>query len=267
MSSNLFIVPHDFTSVGDTALNYALFLAKPLKSKILLLHIVNNEANKKEALEKLKKVISDLEISLGGVSIEPQVLKGNIFEDIPDFAKKNEAQLIIMGTHGAVGMQKLFGSYAMKVVNKSSTPFLVVQDGFKKDEINKILVPINFTKESLQVLPIVGSIAQMFNSKITILAEKYSDSILYQKLKVRFTLIEKQYADFQYNIKLLKLKKSFQKEIIDYAKENNFDLIAISHDDASLFPQFDRFTQGLIVNEENIPCLVVNAKLLTSLYY
>lgn len=110
MSSNLFIVPHDFTSVGDTALNYALFLAKPLKSKIILLHIVNNEANKKEATEKLEKVIATLDLTLGNSIVEPLVIKGSIFEGIPDVAKKNDARLIIMGTHGAVGMQKLFGS-------------------------------------------------------------------------------------------------------------------------------------------------------------
>lgn len=270
MSSNLFIVPHDFTSVGDTALNYALFLAKPLKSKIILLHIVNNEANKKEATEKLEKVIATLDLTLGNSIVEPLVIKGSIFEGIPDVAKKNDARLIIMGTHGAVGMQKLFGSYAMKVVTNASTPFLVVQDEFKRDKIKKILVPINFTKESLQVIPIAGALAQMFDSEITIIAEKYTDSILYSKLKVRFTLIEKQYSEMKvkYTIEKIKLKKSFQKEIIDFAKKNDFDLIATSHDDSSsLISQFDRFTQGLIVNQENIPCLVVNAKLLTSLYY
>ncbi len=269
MSANLFIVPHDFTSVGDTALNYALFLAKPLKSKIILLHIVNNEADKKKSIEKLKQIISNLNLSLGSITIEAQAIKGSIFDDIPEFAQKNDARLIIMGTHGAKGMQKLFGSYAMKVVTKSSTPFLVVQDGVKHDHLKKILVPINFSKESLQVVPIAGALAKMFDSKITILAEKYSDSILYSKLKVRFTLVEKQFAEMKvdYDIQQIKLKKSYQKEIINYAKKNDYDLIAISHDDATILSQFDRFTQGLIANEENLPCLVVNAKLLTSLYY
>lgn len=267
MSANLFLVPHDFTSVGDTALSYALSLAKPKKTKIILLHIISNDSEEKAVVEKLKAVIDKLPPGSSDVPIEPKALKGNIFDGIPDYAKETDAQLIIMGTHGAVGMQKVFGSYAMKVVTKSSTPILVVQDGYKWKKPSKVLIPINFSKESLQVIPIAGAISNMFNSEITIIAEKYADPILYSKLKVRFTLIEKQYADFHYNIKLLKLKKSLQKEIVDYAKENEFDLIAISHDDSSLFPQFDRFTQSLLVNQENIPCLIVNAKLLTSIYY
>lgn len=269
MSANLFIVPHDFTSVGDTALNYALFLAKPLKSKIILLNILSKKGKEKVMIERLEKVIDNLDLGVGGVSIEPKVIKGNIFDTIPGFAKENDARLIIMGTHGATGMQKLFGSYAMKVVTKSSTPLLVVQDGFKRDKLNKILVPINFNKESLQVIPIVGSIAQMFKSEITIIAEKYTDPILNQKLKVRFSLIEKQYAEreIEYKVELIKLKKSFQKEIVDFAKKNSFDLIALSHDDATILSQFNRFTQNLITNKEKIPCLIVNAKLLTSLYY
>lgn len=244
-------------------------MAKPLKTKIILLHIVNNEADIKTATEKLQKVIAKLDLKPGDISVEAVAVKGNIFDTIPEYAKKIEARLIIMGTHGAVGMQKVFGSYAMKVVTKSSTPFLVVQEGFKREKIKKILVPVNFTKESLQVIPIAGAISQMFNSEITIISEKYTDSILYQKLKVRFTLIEKQYAemDVKYSIEQIKLKKSFQKEIVSYAKKNDIDLIAISHDDATILSQFDRFTQGLIVNDEKIPCIVVNAKLLTSLYY
>ena len=33
-----------------------------------------------------------------------------------------------MGTHGMKGMQKLTGSWALKVIVKSKVPFIVVQD-------------------------------------------------------------------------------------------------------------------------------------------
>ena len=55
------------------------------------------------------------------------IRKGNIFEDIGDVAKEIGARLIIMGTHGIKGIQKLVGSYALKVILHSEIPFIITQ--------------------------------------------------------------------------------------------------------------------------------------------
>ena len=75
---------------------------------------------------KLKKLIENIEAPKG-VSFSVNVCVGTIFEEIGKTASKQAAQLIIMGTHGATGLQKLFGSNAMKVITSSNTPFLIVQ--------------------------------------------------------------------------------------------------------------------------------------------
>ncbi|PKR80132.1 hypothetical protein CW751_11550 [Brumimicrobium salinarum] len=269
MSANLFIVPHDFTSVGDAALKYAIFLAKPRKTTIMLLHIVSNKSKAKAAHEKLQKIINNLDLGVGDGSVEPKVIEGNIFEDISKIAEKNEARLIIMGTHGATGMQKLFGSYAMKVVSNSSIPFLVVQDGVDQSKLNKIVVPITTSKESLQIIHIAGEIAKTFDAKIYVIAEKQSDQRLAQQLKVRISLVKNQFEEKDIDAEIVQIdsKKSFQKEIVNFSKENKCDLIAVAHHSSSIFAQFEKYTQDLITNDEYMPCLVVNAKLLSKLYY
>ena len=123
MNSNLFIVPHDFTSVGDAALKYALYLAKPRKTAIDLLHIVSSKENKRAALKKLTSIIENLDLGVGDVEVNAVVKVGNIFDDIGKIAEDKESRMIVMGTHGAKGMQKLFGSYAIKVVTSTSVPF------------------------------------------------------------------------------------------------------------------------------------------------
>lgn len=269
MSANLFIVPHDFTSVGDAALKYALFLAKPRKTSIMLLHIVSSKSKSKAALEKLEQIIGNLDLDVGDGTVEAKVIEGNIFEDISKIAEDNDARVIIMGTHGAVGMQKLFGSYAMKVVVNSSVPFLVVQDGVDHGTLNNIVVPITTSKESLQIINIAGEIAKTFDSSIHVIAEKQSDQRLAQQLKIRISLVQNQFEEkgVDANIEIIKSKKSFQKTVVEYAKHNNCDLIAVAHYSDSIFAQFEKYTQDLITNDENIPCLVVNAKLLSKLYY
>lgn len=269
MSANLFIVPHDFTSVGDAALKYAIFLAQPRNTSIMLLHIINNKSNEESAYKKLNEVISELQMTNDKIEIESKVVEGSIFEDIAEIAKENDARLIIMGTHGAKGMQKLFGSYAMKVVTNSSIPFLVVQDGVEHKTLNNIVVPITTSKESLQVIHFAGEIAKTFDSKIHVIAEHQTDQRLSQQLKVRISLVKNQFEEkgIEAEIHILNDKKAFHTVVIEYAKANNCDMIAVSHHSASLFSQFEKYTQHLITNEGNFPCLIVNAKLLSKLYY
>lgn len=269
MSANLFIVPHDFTSVGDASLKYAMFLAKPRKTTIMLLHIVSNKNNLASAQEKLEKIIENLDLGVGDSAIQAKVVEGNIFDDISKIAEENDARLIIMGTHGTKGMQKLFGSYAMKVVSSSSIPFLVVQDGVDQSKLNNIVVPITTSKESLQIIHIAGEIARTFDSKIYVIAEHQSDQRLSQQLKIRISLVKNQFEEkgVEAEIEIIKVKKSFQRSIIEYAKDKNCNLIAVAHDSSGLLSQFEKYTQDLITNDENIPCLVVNAKLLSKLYF
>lgn len=269
MSANLYIVPHDFTSVGDAALEYAIFLAKPRNTSVTLLHIVSSQSEEKEAYDKLNKVIAGLGLGPNDITVKGLVVEGSIFEDISQIAEKNEARLIIMGTHGAKGMQKLFGSYAMKVVTNSSVPFLVVQDGVEHKTLKNIVVPITTSKESLQIIHLAGEIARTFDSRIHVIAEHQSDQRLSQQLKVRISLVKNQFEEkgIDSEVHILKEKHAFHSVVIDYARKNHCDMIAVSHHSSSLFSQFEKYTQHLITNEANFPCLIVNAKLLSKLYY
>ena len=50
-------------------------------------------------------------------------------------------------------------------------------------------------------------------------------------------------------------------------KEKNIDLISIAYHSESLLPQFDTFAQSLITNEQQLPCMVLNSKLASALYF
>tara|TARA_B100000508_G_scaffold141026_1_gene145291 strand:+ start:72944 stop:73753 length:810 start_codon:yes stop_codon:yes gene_type:complete len=269
MSANLFIVPHDFTSVGDAALKYALYLAKPRKTSIELLHIVSNKSSKKAAMQKLNSIIGNLDLGVGDVDVKAVVKVGNIFDDIGKIAEDKEARMIVMGTHGAKGMQKLFGSYAIKVVTSTSVPFLVVQEGVAHREIENIVVPIDVSKESLQIINVAGELAKVFNSKVHVICESQKDPRLSQQMKIRISLVKKEFQEKDVNssIEMIKGSKSYNHKVISYAKSVKADMIAVAYHSSALFAAFDTYAQKLITNDENIPCLIANSKLLSKLYY
>lgn len=110
---------------------------------------------------------------------------------LEELLKELEARLVVMGTHGVKGMQKLFGSYAIKVVTSTSVPFLVVQETSPPEKISNIVVPIDLTKESLQIINPAAEIALTHGAKVHILAEKQTDPRLSQQIKVRISLVKK----------------------------------------------------------------------------
>lgn len=267
--SKLYIVPHDFTDVGDAATSQAIAIAKQNKANLKILHIVNSSSEKKSALKKLEKIIEKFNEEAGIINLEAIVEKGSIFKDIGGLAEKLHAGLIIMGTHGEKGMQKIFGSYAMKVVKSSSVPLLIVQKRKALQKIEKIMVPIDLTKESLQIINHAADLAKLFNSEVHVIGEKQSDVILSKQIQNRIIIVENKFKEksIKSDIKLLKDSGSFHSKVIKYSKKMNGDIIALAYHSESLIPQFDRFAQNLLTNEEKIPVLIVNSKEASSLYF
>ena len=261
MNKNIYLVLHDFTNVGDAALNYAVNLSRNLMNEIKLVHLVSNINEIANANAKLNEIISKTQKS-ENTEISGIVKQGSIFEDIAKIVKEEKANLIIMGTHGVKGMQKVFGSFAMKVVTSSDVPFFVIQKDTKAKEVKKILVPIDLNKESLQIVDIAGDLADMYNAEVFVVAEKFDDPFLVQKIKNRILIVRKHYEDRQIKctIELLSSKESYQNKVINYCKENGVDLIAISYHTTSFLPQFDKFAQTLITNDQLLPCVIINSK-------
>lgn len=269
MSQNLYLVLHDFTEIGEAALDYALHIAKHVHIDIRLLHVVNESSKEAAATKKLEEIIAKRSTLPEGVTLAPMVKTGNFLEDTGRFAKEEHAQLVIMGTHGAIGLQKLFGSYAMKVIRGSEVPFLVVQKGTPIKEITKVIVPVDMTKESLQIVNIAGDIARIFGGIVHVLYEAQSDHRLLIQMKTRIGIVKTNYEERGVSAEFFKLKEKggFTKKIEKHTAEHNAELLAFAYHSESMFPQFDAFGQSLITNSLKLPCMVVNSKLASSLYF
>ena len=127
------IVPWDFTSVSENAYVHAVNISRLMSRDILLLHIVEHEKDINLSLEKLENKTKELMVA-SGITTKPLIRAGNIFDTIREVAYEYKAEMVIMGTHGRKGMQKITGSWALKVLANSKVPFLVVQDKPAKDK-------------------------------------------------------------------------------------------------------------------------------------
>ena len=259
MKNKVFIVPHDFTSVADNALEHALATAKIVSGRIYLLHVVAKEKELKAAEDKLKELIEKRDTT---IDLIPFVRVGNIFDDIGDFASEHHADLIFMGTHGRHGWQHITGSHALKVITHSTVPFIVVQEKtIKPSGYDDIVVPLDLNKETKQKLAYVANIATYFKSKVHVITPDETDEYLRHQVKanIQFAVRFFQERNIEITTKVAPVS-GFDKEVVKHAVAIDADLIAIMNlNRNNLFGVITaNYEQYIITNDAQIPTLIVN---------
>ncbi len=257
------IVPWDFTPVAQNAFEHAVNFSRTLNCSIALLHIVNDDKDIPEKQKALEESSSKLDKEFGK---RPHciVKSGSIFHTIGEVSKQYNAEMIIMGTHGIKGAQKLFGSRALKVVVSSRIPFLIVQDKPVQDKLETILLPIDFKRENKEKANWIYHLSTRFELKVTIFKSHPKDRGFKRKLLSNMKFIENylKTRDVKYEIVSSTGKKSFKEEVVAYANENNFDMILImaTRDIKMVDYIFGAPEQYIIANKYNLPVMCINPR-------
>lgn len=143
------LVPLDFSANSQRALDYACGLAVKFDAALHLVHVCEvpsmatasmdayaiayNDWSQQlgdEAERELVKITS----SLSGVKTTTEVLFGRPAGAIVESAEINEADLIVMGTHGhGAVMHLMMGNVAERVVRTAPCPVLTVREPREKD--------------------------------------------------------------------------------------------------------------------------------------
>ncbi len=260
-----FLVPIDFTPVTDNALAYATDLSKHMKGEIVLLHV--NEGGKTAEAEKksaLLQMMATTNQNKSGIECKSMVQAGSIFDVIGDIAKKIDTSIIVMGTHGVKGMQHIMGSRAMKVMTQSETPYIVVQK-LPFCEIKNMLVPIDFSREIKQVLPLVEGIGKAFNAHIHLLPQKASDEYLHNRVSNNLLYAKAYFDDNEMNASIINSffkGDSMCKDTLKAAKEINADMLVTLIDPETHIGDYimGNEEQKIVANEAQIPVLCINLK-------
>ena len=134
----------DFSECAQQAQRYAIALAVPLCARLHVLHVVTDPSplpgitglttnSRGDELSQIEKRAEEkLQAQMGDdlqryPSIRCVVRAGNPAQQIQDYARTHEADIIILGTHGRKGLSHLVvGSVAEEIVRVASCPVLTV---------------------------------------------------------------------------------------------------------------------------------------------
>jgi len=263
----LIIILWDFSKVAENALLHGIKIAKMVHNEIRLLHIVNKDIKQKEKDEikqKLDKVTEQI-LAKHSINVSSVILEGTIFSTISKYATDEEANLVILGTHGLKGMQKFTGSWALKVIVGSEVPFMVVRDKpHHQEKIRNIIFPIDFRRENKEKVSMAIYMGKYFDSKVHILKDPVTDKALARKINTNLNFAIKYLIqnNIEYDIHTVEKKGNFAKETLKFAEKNKADLILImttKHINISDY-MLGASEQYIIANSSKIPVMCVNPK-------
>ncbi len=137
------LVPYDATSFSNRAFRKALDIAKKDGSKITIFTVVGGEYSAIRGFSKIspqiikkqqraaKKFIYNLESAAksSNVPVSVKIKQGTtIVKEIINFAKSKKLDLIVIGSHGRTGLNKLIlGSVANGVAQQAKCSVMVVK--------------------------------------------------------------------------------------------------------------------------------------------
>lgn len=176
------LIPTDFSDHAEYALKVAAQIAKKNNGEIILLHMLElpHEGSdavgaghdipeimffKNAAIKRLEDLMD--EEYLDGLKVSEIVQFELAFDGILNISKKNDVDLIVMGSHGASGFKEMFiGSNAEKVVRNSEIPVLIIKKEEENFEVNDFVFASNFSDEIKKPFEKVVEFANKFDSTI-----------------------------------------------------------------------------------------------------
>lgn len=188
------LCPVDFSDCSATAYDYAYSLARHYDAKLFVQHVAEQLIALYDgyiAQEQVDEIYGRQE---GDVDEQFRKLASNVADNVEQhfvfqrggpaadfillFAESHEIDLIVMGTHGRRGLDRLImGSVLERVLRKTRSPVLAVRTphsvapkGEDHDvEVRRLLFCTDFSEDSPRALEYALSLAMQYGSELSLL--------------------------------------------------------------------------------------------------
>lgn len=237
------LVPTDFSDHAEYALKVAAQIARKNDSEILLLHMLElpHEGSdgavagndipeiiffKNQAISKFESLM-DADY-LDGLTVSEVTRFGKVYEGINGVAKKENADFIVMGSHGASGFHEMFiGSNAEKVVRSSEIPVLVIKNDAPVFKAGNIVFASDFSDEIRKPFRQMLDLASHFGAHLHLVMINTPNS--FKPTHIAEEIMSGFLKDVNYPDHSLHIYNdvNVEKGVLNFANKVNADVIAL----------------------------------------
>jgi nucleotide-binding universal stress UspA family protein len=225
------------------------------------------------------------ETASAGPTITREIRTGfSPWNEIATSAADQEADLIIMATHGRKGLEKLFlGSTAEKVVEHTPCPVLLLRPGDQDavvppEQIESIVFPTDFSEAAGDAAPLAFELAKELGARLTIFhcveqdvpppyyaagitsIFELNDEVLSMARQQMATLLPDSLAEELEHDFVIREGRSAQ-QLVEYASESAADLVIMAtHGYSGLEQAMLGSTTDRVMRNTPCPLLVVRSR-------
>ena len=180
------MVATDFSLASQRAVDFALEFARHHSSELFVVHALEPEPRRSIPLDPLPRELNhqrfEAERHMNSLENDPRMKaishhvrlrSGKVWEVLAAMARSEEADLLIVGTHGRGHLKKLaLGSVAEEILRQVDCPVLTVGPKVVRPEVmdcRSILFATDFGRASRKALPYAISLAQESGAKLVLL--------------------------------------------------------------------------------------------------
>lgn len=233
-------ISDDMVTMGASTTIYTTLIEAAKKSILNIIETINEEFDNKKH------------------HFKPIVDYDNFIDSINQVCEKEQIDLIIMGTKGASGLQKvLFGSNTVRVIQRSNVPVLTIPDGCEFEKIKNLAFATTNSKQFNQdEIEILSEILALNKASVQILHLADQNHLVYDAhdnvdfLNTNFKSAKHEFidapSDDMYNV------------VHNYLENNNINMLAIMNKKHSFLERlFKTHTVERFAYKINIPLLVM----------
>jgi nucleotide-binding universal stress UspA family protein len=268
------LFPTDFSENANHAFRFAKMIVKAKNTKLILLHtydlplvapvndftsrgqtmsIIDNDL-RVAAYEQMKIHTNELDLKYD--DYEVLVKEGSTVGEISYCCKKNNIDLIVMGTKGTTNSRDfLMGSVTAKVITKVKIPVLAVPESAKIQPFKKIVFAVDLMYNSTEQIKKAIKFCELNSCSLTFLHIEIGSEKEGVELKELKEIIGN-------NTKLelqltLTSAETVQKGISSYLEENKTDLLILSNHTKSFFEKlFHKSVSKEMLLHGSVPLLI-----------
>ncbi len=275
------IVPIDFSETSHNALMHAADHAHIFSNDIMMVHILEESylanlfgggASRTELIKtgielKMAELKTEVLAKYPKLKIDFLIHEGKVYRAIVEISEKMGCDSIIMGTKGAEGIDQILGSTSSRVMSYANVPVIIVNEFPKKGRYEKLVLPIDLSKESKQKVTWAIHIAKKYNSEVHIISEVEDDEFLHNK--IRATIYQVKNILEQNGVKAIIFELDEDRfpghlgvDSLKYADEISADLILIMTHQEKGFSEFifGSEAQQIVNRVSRVPVMCIHPK-------
>ena len=257
MAKNVILVPTNFSSRANLAYRQSINFAERTKGDVYLLNVIPQKSNRDNLDYEIDDNIRR--------RVHTRIEYGAVNQTIVNVEKEIKPDFIFMGSDAARNDHNR--SITLKLIDKISCPMVVFAGRYDKVGCDRIVLPVDLTKETKQKIDLAVKIAKIYGAKVyAVSATGSHDAETLKQLEGKMSEVKAIFDKLQIECETRLLKteshvESMANAVNDFADDIEASAIIImTHQETKLQKFFVGSMATELIKKANVPIVCVSPK-------